>query len=163
MHRRSADEFDDPRRQVGEILGSAPVAGCGSHILPRKLRETFPFVVDEVLHLDARPGFKDHHLDAFLSQFVTQSAAAGAGTDNYDNAIIVQIKFGHDILPTEFCSKPSDFRQPIDVVEATVDVAAMLCGGTFVAELWPQLFLVVERDNQIRAKLLEEIGMLDTL
>src|ERR1700682_6153937 len=128
MDCRSADRFDDPRRQVGEVFTNAPVAGGGSHVRPRKLRETLPFVVDEVLHLDARPGFKDHHLDTFLSQFVTQRAAAGAGTDNYDHALIVQIKFGHDVLPTEFCSKPSDFRQPIDVVEAALDVSAMLDG-----------------------------------
>src|SRR5712664_3682493 len=147
MDCRSADRFDDPRRQVGEIFANTPVAGCGSHIRPRKLRETFPFVVDEVLHLDARPGLKDYHLDAFLGQFANQRAAAGAGTDNYDHAIIVQIKFRHGVLPTEFWSKPSDFRQPIDVVEAAVDVAAMLGGGAFVAEFWPQLFLVVERDN----------------
>src|ERR1700716_2332804 len=126
MDCRSADRFDDPRRQVGEIFTNAPVAGGGSHVRPRKLRETLPFVVDEVLHLDARPGLKDHHLDTFLSQFVTQGAAAGAGTDNYDHAIVVQIKFGHDVLPTEYCSKPSDFRQPIDVIEAPVDVTAML-------------------------------------
>src|SRR5437660_7793780 len=102
MDGRSADRFDDPRRQVGEILGNAPVAGCGSHVGPRKLRETFPFVVDEVLQLGARPGLKDHRLDTFLSQFVTQRAAAGARTNNYDHAIVVKIKFRHDVLPTEF-------------------------------------------------------------
>src|SRR3979490_2035273 len=109
MDCRSADRFDDPRRQVGEIFTNAPVAGGGSHVRPRKLRETLPFVVDEVLHLDARPGLKDHHLDAFLSQFVTQRAAAGAGTDNYDYAIIVQIEFRHDVLPTAFVRSRQTF------------------------------------------------------
>jgi hypothetical protein len=109
MDGRSTDRLDDPRRQVGEILGDAPVAGCGSHILPRQLRETFPFVVDEVLQLDARPGLKDHNLDALLGQFVTQRAAAGAGTDDYDHAIIVQIKFRHDVLPTGFVRSRQTF------------------------------------------------------
>ena len=89
MDCRSADRFDDPRRQVGEIFGDAPVAGGGSHIRPRKLRETFPFVVDEVLQLDARPSLKHHHFDAFLRQFTAQRATPSAGTDNYDYAIIV--------------------------------------------------------------------------
>src|SRR6267154_3470182 len=109
MDCRSADRFDDPRRQVGEVSTNAPVAGGGSHVRPRKLRETLPFVVDEVLHLDARPGLKDHHLDTFLSQFVTQRAAAGAGTDNYDYAIIVQIEFRHDVLPTAFVRSRQTF------------------------------------------------------
>src|SRR5260370_6619398 len=63
----------------------------------------------------------------------------------------------------DFCSKPSDFRQPIDVVEAALDVAAMLGGRALVAELRPQLFLVVERDNKIGANLLEKVGLLDAL
>src|SRR5438874_13653980 len=37
-------------------------------------------------------------------------------------------------------------RQPVDVGEAALDVAAMFGGGAFVAELRPQLFLVIERD-----------------
>src|SRR5665811_2035956 len=61
------------------------------------------------------------------------------------------------------CPTSSDFRQPVDVVEAALDVAAMLGGGTLVAELRPELFLVIERDNEIGAELLEEIGLFDSL
>ena len=57
----------------------------------------------------------------------------------------------------------SDLRQPVDVVETALDVAAMLGGRALVAELWPQLFLVVERDDKIGANLLEEICLLDAL
>src|ERR1700748_2469087 len=65
--------------------------------------------------------------------------------------------------PNRVCSKPSDFRQPIDVVETTLDVAAMLGGRALVAKFRPQLFLVVERDDEIGATLLEEVGLLDSL
>src|SRR5262249_21775355 len=40
-------------------------------------------------------------------------------------------------------------REPVDVGEAALDVAAMLGRRAFVAELRPQLFLVVERDDEI--------------
>src|ERR1700691_371156 len=52
-------------------------------------------------------------------------------------------------LPTGFCAKRSDFRQPVDVVEAAFDVTAMFGGRAFVAKFRPQLFLVVERDDKI--------------
>src|ERR1700681_280037 len=65
-----------------------------------------------------------------------------------------------DSIETE---KALDLRQPVDVVETALDVAAMLGGGALVAELRPQLFLVVERDHQVGANLLEEVGLLDAL
>src|SRR4051794_25083766 len=63
-----------------------------------------------------------------------------------------------------FCAKlSSNFRQPVDVVESALDVPAMLGRGALIAELRPQLFLVVERDHEIGANRLEEIGLLDAL
>src|SRR5215468_5898485 len=53
-----------------------------------------------------------------------------------------------------------DLREPVDVGEAALDVAAMLGGGALVAELRPQLFLVVERDNEVTANLLKERSLL---
>ena len=48
MHRRAADRLDDPCRQIGEVVRHAPRARRGAHVLPGELRETRPFVVDEV-------------------------------------------------------------------------------------------------------------------
>src|SRR5215831_15690670 len=56
---------------------------------------------------------------------------------------------------------PLDLGEPVDVRETAIDVAAMLGGRALVAEFRPQLLLVVERDDQIAAYLLEEIGLLD--
>src|SRR5882672_671224 len=56
-----------------------------------------------------------------------------------------------------------DLREPVDVGEAAFDVAAVLGGRALVAELRPQLFLVVERDDEIAADLLEELALLDAL
>ena len=54
-----------------------------------------------------------------------------------------------------------DFRKPVDVGEAALDVAAMLGGGALIAELRPQLFLIVERDDEIAAHLLEKVAVFD--
>src|SRR5271157_6278836 len=60
------------------------------------------------------------------------------------------------------CS-PSDRRQPVDVVEAAMDVAAVLGGGPLVAELRPDLLLVVQRDHKVAADLAEERRLLHAL
>jgi hypothetical protein len=75
VHRRAADRFHDPSRQIRKVLRHAPVARGGSHVGPGELREALPFVVDEILDLDARTGFEDHDLDAFLRKLVAQGAA----------------------------------------------------------------------------------------
>src|SRR5271163_94345 len=56
---------------------------------------------------------------------------------------------------------PSALRQPVDVVEAAMDVAAVLGGWSLVAELLPEVVLVVERDEQVAAQGLEEFRGLD--
>src|SRR6185312_1242871 len=163
MHGRSADRLDDPCRQIWKVAGDTPGAGRRSHVGPRQLREALPFIVDEVLDLGAWSGLKDHHLDTFLSELIAERTAAGAGADNYNNAIVVLIEFRHDVSSQPDLLEASDFRQPIDVVETALDVATMLGGRALIAESRPKLFLVVERDDEIGADLLEEIGLLDPL
>jgi hypothetical protein len=51
--------------------------------------------------------------------------------------------------------------QPVDVVEAAIDVAAVLGGRALVPELRPHLRIVVERGDEIAAQLAKEIGLLD--
>ena len=129
MHRRSADRFDDPGRHIGEIPGDAPVARGRAHIRPCQLREAFPLIVDEILQLGARAGLEDHDLDAFLGEFVAERSAAGAGAHDYNNTIVIQIEFCH-VMSSQlmFCPTSSDFRQPVDVVETALDVAAGVGG-----------------------------------
>jgi len=89
VHGGAADRLDDPGRQVREILAHAPGAGRRPHVLPGKLSEARPLVVHEVRRFVTVPGLEDHHADALLRQFVAERAAAGAGADDDDHAIVV--------------------------------------------------------------------------
>ncbi len=40
-------------------------------------------------------GLKDHDLDALLGELVAERSASGAGADDYDHTIVVQIEFCH--------------------------------------------------------------------
>src|SRR5689334_211746 len=60
-------------------------------------------------------------------------------------------------------AQSSGLREPVDVGEAALDVAAMLGGGSLVAELRPELFLVVERDDEVTADGREELGLFNAL
>src|SRR5712672_1814077 len=61
------------------------------------------------------------------------------------------------------CCPGLDLREPVDIGESACDVPAMFGGGALVAELGPELLLVVERDDEVAAYLLEEGGLLDAL
>ncbi len=98
MHRGPADRLHDPRRQIGEVMRDPPGSRRGAHVLPGQLREAGPFVVDEIRDLVPPAGLKDHHLDALLRELVAERAATGAGADNHDHAVVVQIEFGHDLF-----------------------------------------------------------------
>ena len=96
----AADRLDDPRRQVRKVLRHTPAATRGAVIKPSDLGEAVPFVVDEILVFDARAGFEHDNVDAFLGKFVCQRAAASAGADDDDNAVVIEIiRCRHDIPP----------------------------------------------------------------
>src|SRR5262245_14237780 len=57
----------------------------------------------------------------------------------------------------------SSLREPVDVGEAALDVAAVIGRGALVAELRPEFLLVIERDDEVAADLLEERALLDLL
>ena len=95
MRGRTADRLHDPRRKVRKIFCDAPASRCGAHVGPCKLGKALPFIVDEVLQLDARTGFKDHDLDALLRKLIAERSAARAGTDDHDHAAVIQIEFCH--------------------------------------------------------------------
>ena len=91
----AADGLDDPGGQVGEVLVDAPGAGGGAHVGPGELGEAGPFVVDEILVFDAVAGLEDDGLDALLGELVAERAAARAGADDDDEAVVVQVESSH--------------------------------------------------------------------
>ena len=93
--RRAAHRLHDPGRKIGEVLGHTPASGCGAHVRPCELGKALPFIVDEVMVLDARTGFEDDDLDALLRQFVAQCSTARARAHDYDHAAVIQIEFCH--------------------------------------------------------------------
>ncbi len=100
MRGRPADRFDDPGRQVRKVPGDAPVARGRALVLPGKLGKGIPLVVDEILVFVACARLQDDDVDALLREFVAERAAAGAGADDDDNAVVLQIKWCcHGFLP----------------------------------------------------------------
>ena len=100
MRGRAADGLDDPGRQVRKILRHAPVAGGGALVLPGELGKRIPLVIDEILVFVAGARLEDDDVDAFLRKLVAQRAAAGAGADDDDHAVVVEVKLCcHGFLP----------------------------------------------------------------
>src|SRR6476620_12805414 len=99
MNGRAANRFDDPGRQIGKIMGDAPVSRSGAHIFPGELGETAPFIVDEILHLVPIASLKDHDLDALLGELVAECAAARTRADDNDESVVVEVEFCHSVLP----------------------------------------------------------------
>ena len=91
--RRSADGFDDPGRQVGEVLVNPPTARGRPHIGPCKLGEAWPFVVDEIREVQALARFEHDDFDALLRQLVAKRSAARARPYDDDDAVVVLIEF----------------------------------------------------------------------
>jgi len=92
MHGGPAHGLDDPGRQIGEILVHAPRTRRRPLVCPGELGETFPFVVDEILDFIARSRFQDHRLDALEGQFGAERAAAGAGTDDHHEGVVIEVE-----------------------------------------------------------------------
>jgi hypothetical protein len=86
MDRRAADRLDDPGGKARKVGCNAPAARRGALIEPGKLAERRPFVIDEILVLDAGSGLEANDLDSFLRQLVGKRATPGAGADDDDDA-----------------------------------------------------------------------------
>src|SRR5262249_39550495 len=97
----AADGLADPGRQVGEVVRDAPAAGGRALVEPRELPEGLPLVLDEGRGRLPRTRFEHDDLDALLAQLVRQRASAGAGADDHDEAVVVQVELRHlSLLPT---------------------------------------------------------------
>jgi hypothetical protein len=93
VHRGAAHRLADPGGEVG-----VQIAGAFARVEPRDLGEHLAAVGD-VTQREALAGLETHHLDALLGELVAERAAAGTGTDDDDDRIVVQIEFGHRITP----------------------------------------------------------------
>ncbi len=102
-------------------------------------------------------------LTPFLREFVAKRSATRAGTDNDDHTVVVQIELCHVRFLSTVYWPSEDLRQPVDIAEAAVDVAAVFGRRAFVTELRPELLLVIKRDDEIGPDLLEEVALLDSL
>ena len=94
-------------------------------------------------------GLQDHRVHALHREFRTERPAAGAGADHDDDAVVIQIiRRSHVVLPRG--------SEPVHVVEAAVDVAALGGRLALVAEDRPHLLVVVEAGDEVAAHLLDE-------
>src|SRR5208282_788713 len=82
-----------------------------------------------------------------------ERASARSRTDDYNDGIVVQIESSHDATLRSAWFRAcrfGRFGQPVQIVEAVMQVAAETVGGALVAEDFPDVLVVVER-NQFRA------------
>src|SRR5271165_5580563 len=104
---------------------------------------------------DPRPGLKNHRANPLLGQFVSKRATSGTRTDNEHHAIVIQIKLSwHKLKILSF--------DPLDVVEATMEIAAFIIGRPFVSEERPDCRITVEVKDEVRPQLLKEGSLFDS-
>src|SRR5690606_33538494 len=95
-----ASRLHDPGGQAGKIVRHAPASRRGALVEPGELRETVPFVIDEVFEFVAFSRFQNNDIDAFLGQFVAERAAASARADDDDDLVVLEIIWSsHCFLP----------------------------------------------------------------
>ena len=93
MRGGAAHGLDDPRRQAAEVAGHPPVARRLAGVRPGELREAVPLVVDIVLGKVAPAGLEGHDGNALLRQLVGERAAARAGADDNDHAVVALVEW----------------------------------------------------------------------
>ena len=95
----AAQGLAGPGGRSGVVTGDGRAAGAVALVLPGEKVIHRPLVVDEVARLEARAGLQQNHVDAAPGQLVGHGAAAGAGADDHDDAVVVQVvSDGRDIV-----------------------------------------------------------------
>ena len=84
-----------------------------------------------------RAGLEQHDVDALLAELVRERAAAGAGADDHDDLGVVDLEAIGDGRRAALLMTPPPVRQPVEIVEPPVDVAALVEGRALVAEQRP--------------------------
>ena len=81
------------------------------------------------------------------------AATASTRANNQNHATVIQIKRSwHKLRLLSF--------DPIDVVEATMEIAALIIGWPFVSEEGPDRRVTVEVKDEVRSQPLEEGSLL---
>ena len=91
VERGAAEALAGPGRGRRVVAGDGRGAGTGARVLPSETVVHRPLVVDDVVHLEARPCLQHDHVDAPPCQLVGDGPAAGARADNDDDAVVVQV------------------------------------------------------------------------
>ena len=91
VKRGAAEALAGPRRRGRVVAGDGRGAGAGARVLPGQTVVHRPFVVDEIVHLEARAGLQHDHVDPPARQLVGDGPAAGARADDDDDAVVVQV------------------------------------------------------------------------
>src|SRR5208283_3581845 len=155
MHRSPTNHFAGPRGKVWIIPGDRPGSRSGPFIKPRQLGKRLPLIINMLLPFNPRSGLKNQRANPLLGQFVSKRATPGTRTDNEHHAIVIQIKLSwHTLKILSF--------DPLDVVEATMEIAALIIGRSFVSEQGPDRRIAVEVKDEIRPQLLKEGSQFDT-
>jgi hypothetical protein len=91
-----------------------------------------------------------------LDQFVSKCATSGTRTDNEHHVTVIQIKLSwHKLKILSF--------DPFDVVEATMEIAALIIGRTFVSEAGPNCRITVKVNNEVRPQRLKKGSLFSSL
>jgi hypothetical protein len=99
---------------------------------------------------DPRSSLKNHGANPLLGQFVSKRATSGTRTDNEHQVTVIQIKLSwHKLKILSF--------DPFDVVEATMEIAALIIGRPFVSEEGPDRRIAVEVKDEVRPQPLKEV------
>src|SRR6516225_10161933 len=154
MHRRPADRFASPRGKVWRILGNLPGSRSGQFIEPSQLGKRLPLIINMLLPLNPRSGLENQGAYSFLSQFVSKRTTSSTRADNQHQATVIQIKCSwHKLKLLSF--------DPIDVVEATMEITALIIGRPFVPETGPDRRVTVKENEKVRPQPLKEWSLLD--
>ncbi len=90
VHRRAADRLAGPGGEVREVLRDPERAGRRAVVEPGELLERAPLVVDEVVGRVVATRLEHDDLHALLAQLVRERPAAGPGSHDDDDILVVE-------------------------------------------------------------------------
>src|ERR1700738_1126565 len=154
MHCCPANDFANPRGKVRRILRDLPGSRRGPSIEPSQLSKRLPLIINMLLPFNPRSGLENQRTNPLLSQFVSERTSSSTRADNQNHATVIQIKCSwHKLKLLHF--------YPIDVVEATMEITALIIGRAFVSEAGPDRRITVEVNDEVRPQPLKEGSLLN--
>src|SRR5271166_3209927 len=156
MHRRAANDFANIRGKIWRILGNPPGSRSGPFIKPSQLCKRLSLIINMLLPFNPRSGLENQRANPLLCQFVSQRTTSSTRANNQHHATVIRIKLSwHKLKILSF--------DPIDVVEATMEIAALIIGRPFISEARPDRRVTVEVKDEVRPQPLKEGSLLDSL